>query len=396
MKNKLLIIALLMVMTSCTAIPPALSEGPPLIVPVATQMDTFVVERGLVEQKYLMTGMLRIHSVPLYFDLPHALLGDIFVEPGDEVTAGQVLARINVDVLEDQIASQVETISRLRRLHNLEREQSALELDILILFYNTAMQNAATTLDPRYLEQAESLRESIEWETLLGEQARLANATVLSTAERRLSELREGLAGIYITAPFDGVITNVLASEGMWVRRNQHILFIAEASQTVFVEHTDRNTHPTPRALREAAFIRAFIGNRFFDLEIMELTDEEQVFYSQRSMNAVGQVVLPLRFNILVPAEELPPLGESVTIMLYTVWYEDVLRIPFTSFYMEHAYDPFRLINQIVEIDSHWRPYVLRLEGDVLEMAPVTAHITSTFIAILDGLEEGDVIFVRP
>ena len=420
----LIILILSAVLVSCTTTPPTFSEGPPLVAPVATQMDTFVVERGIVEQKQLLTGILRINSTPLSFGLYHAFVGDVFVEPGNNVVTGQLLARLNVDLLEDQIAGQTDTVSHLRRLHNLELKQGTLVIDLMIIAYNAAVQNAAATLDPQYLEQAESLRKSIEWESLLHQQATQISAAALSDAEHRLNLLLDGLVGSYIIAPFDGVITNVLASEGIWVRRDQHIIYIAEAGQNVFVELVNRGGHITPmvleeiaragqndfaellgrgkhiapRTVREAVRTHAFIGGQIFDLELMQLTDQEQAHYSQLSLNAVGAVFLPIRFNILAPAEKLPQLGESVTVMLYNIWYEDVLRVPLNSFYLERAFELSHFMNmgQIFEIGSHWGPYILRVDGDALEMVPVTAHATDTFVAILDGLQEGDVVFVRP
>jgi len=395
------IILILATLASCANASAGFSDGPPLLIPIATQMDTFVVERGPVKHIDLVEGMLRVNSVPLYFNLAQARMGDIYVKPGDEVTAGQILARINTDIETMQAARQAEIVDRMRQTQLLTQQQNQLELDILIASYNN--------------RPSVSLRESISWATLLNQQAVEIDAIALAAEELRLTELMNNLENAYLVAPFDGIITDILASEGAVVRRHQHIIYVAEKGQTVFVELIDHSTNLNiTRLIRQAERFEAIIGDKTFEIEPLELTVAELAFYTQRSLSAVGGVQLPVRFNILAEPEELPLLGERVTIKIYFVWYEDVLRIPYSSFFYTQQIntaggppipDGFVIVDlrggslilgNIVDYTTAAEPYVMRLEDGILVNVPVTAHVTHTYIAILEGLEEGDVVFVRP
>ena len=391
----LIALGLVAVFSACATMPELFSEGPPLVAPAVPPIDAFVVERGVVENLHLLTGTLRILSQPLTFDINNVRIGQIFVSPGDMVVAGQNIARIDVTHLEEQIQNQQREVNRLTNLHNLEQERSALALDILMMEYSTAMQNAASTLNAAHIDRAEALREEVEWAQLLREQSAQSSAAAIAGAQRRLDELRGGLEGIYLTSPIDGVITNLNASEGDISRRTSYIAFVAEVGQRPFIEYTGHQIGL--RGIREAERLRASIDGQSFDVSLMELTPGQIAYYSQRSVMQFGDHRTPIRFEILADEGDIPPLGANVTIALYTVWYPDILRIPSNAFFLHHPEDPFTLPFTLYEAEGPFGPYVLRVEADGrLTNVPVTATYTQTFVAIHDGLTEGDVIFVRP
>ena len=135
--------------------------------------------------------------------------------------------------------------------------------------------------------------------------------------------------------------------------------------------------------IRQAEHFTAFIGDRIFDLQFVELTTEQVRYYTRRSYDILGVLETPIRFEFLAPDHELPELGELVTIMAYLIKYDDVLRIPTNALHSERG--------------GH---FVLRLDDGVTVLTPVEVTITENprmaFAAVHAGLEEGDVVIVRP
>ena len=169
----------------------------------------------------------------------------------------------------------------------------------------------------------------------------------LKHANEDLDILHERLTAAKIYAPFNGIITYIPSRQrGDWVHAFEHIIFISN-NNTVFVEYIGAS----PLRVSNASRIEGHIAGEVYELF---LTDS------------------PIRFM----GEGLP-LGRYVSIHVYNQFASNALRIPTNAIF----YDS----------------YVYIIKDNRLVLTPVILGIqTETFTVILEGLNEGDEVYVRP
>ena len=355
------------------------SEGPPLIEPASTRFDTFTVTRGNVGERQMLVGVVRVYSEPLSFGVDGLVFDEAFVDVGDEVREGDILARGEVAFARERVEALEEQLARARQFHAMENERLTLEMDILILDYNRATRRAAEAFgeyQERFLAEAEGLRIDIEWARLIQSQALENQSFAIRDLLRDISELRESIEHAYLIAPFDGVVTAWGTFWGGILQEDTPVVYIAP-HRPPFIEYVDMAFDL--RDFRLATRVTAHTEDRVFELELMDITRDEIIHYS--NMVPTGQnTVFPIRFRVLAEEDELPPVGTLVTIFMYSQWHENVLRVPGNAFFP----------------GTFGEGHVHRVEDDHLVQVPVRASITSSWVAIFDGLEEGDVVFVRP
>ena len=382
MKFCLAIVMLVIVLSGCAAAPVPFSPGPPLEEPVATQLDTFVVERGEVIFRWMLSGVLTVHSTPVGFDVFHLYVGHVYVLPGDEVVEGQILARIDTDYFFEEIDELTAKLGRLQRINSLESSRDQLEIDIMYLAYSNEIRYAAENLDNNALLRAERIQTEIEWAKLIAEQSLELRNFEIASIRSQIDMLRGAIIADELFAPICGVVTNVLVSAGDWLGPGDYAVYIAAHNQRVFVEYVG-GWFPA-HMIHQIERFTAHAGDRIFDLQFVVLTTEQVRYYTRRSYDILRILETPIRFEFVVPDDELPHLGELVTIMAYMVYYDDVLRVPTNAIHAAGAGGNF----------------VLRLVDGMPVQTPV--EITATmnprmgFVAVHVGLVEGDVVIVRP
>ena len=331
--------------------------APPLYAPAALQPDSALVTRGTIESLVVMPGLTRLPTDAARLEYGSGRISSIYAWPGDSVVEGQLLARLDASHLESQIENMEELILRSRTFHRMQSDEMALQIEYSELAY------------AQYPSQ--SLRERIEWLKLDLNHLEIRHVLDMADLESNLANLLEGLGGMEIRAPFDGDIVYTLGL-GTWVNVNDPVMYIARPDG-VFVEYIGVAL-PTVR-LRHGVRTQGVINGRSFDIELMPITLEEQIHH-----NRLG-VAPPIRFEILAEPDDLPSHGKSVFIRFYTAWVDDALRIPGNALFRNWPYDN----------------YVYRFEdGQQVRVYVTTGVITKSYIEILEGLNEGDEVFVRP
>jgi|GEM_PF-5087807 len=392
MKKCLLpIVSLFMVVlfSGCATMGTTFSPGPALIEPVATVMDTATVGFGEVSRSERAFGAMRVLSEPVYFQVGNARIAEIFVFPGDVVTEGQLLARLDVEEIHRRIAEANQQLSRLRALHNSVNTRNDLNIELAEAEYHAAVTLAASQNNPAALEQTSRLRENIEWLHLTAQQTRQQQAMEIDNVQRRLQEQQSALIETDLIATFDGTITMTLRSVGDWIRQDDYVFFIAP-EQAPFLELI--GTQLQLRDARNAVRLTAHFETGIFELEHIDLTIEQLRFYTAQA--GTGSPVFPIRFHVLTNEHQMPPLGAMATVYVYDIYHENILRIPSNAFFVEGRYDERDDEGLIVR--ALQRGYVHKIEDDLLTQISIVGDSTPSFVAVLSGLEEGDVVFVRP
>ncbi len=159
--------------------------------------NTVLVTRGDVVKTVLVDGnLLMSNKAYLSFGVTGTVT-EVLVEEGNNVTEGQVLARLDAPSLE----SSVEMAELQVEIAQEQVKAARAQYEIALINWKAAVAN--TTLEKVYREQvkiAEANRETAE-----------AN---LEIAELNLETAELNLEKAVITAPFDGVVTDVTIAEG--------------------------------------------------------------------------------------------------------------------------------------------------------------------------------------
>jgi len=331
--------------------------APTLYANVSAQPDTTFVTRGDVSSMVILDGLTRLPTGAAQLEVGGGRIGTIYAWPGEYVVEGQMAARLDASSIETQIASYEENIARANTLHRFQVDEMTLQIELLELIYVN--------------EPSHDIREQIEWIRLDLSHLQIRHGIEAAEAQAALTELRQGLSNTEIRAPFDGIVVYT-ADLDTWVNANDPVVFIAEP-QGVFVELTGGGLHRD--WLRQDVRILGVIGDRTYQLAYAPTTLEEQRQYRQRGLG------MPTRFEILADPTDLPSHGEVVFIHFYTAWADDVLRIPINAMF------------------GNWQDgnYVYRFEnGEQVRVYISVGLITTSYVEVLEGLNEGDEIFVRP
>ena len=316
-------------------------DAPELLVPISAQIrfDTAFVTRGQVAEIERRTGIVRVESRPLNFGAVTAFFETFYVRPGDTVIYDQVLARLDMEYLREQITILDERIESMRRDFIFQNELNAIDME---------MQGRTASHIRLELELAQERQ-----------------ALTLRHLEEDLEVLKARYAKSELRAPFDGTITYLADySYGSWVAPFADILYIAPKDAALFVECTERASFGHASGTR----VIAHIDGEVFETTRIAIPREQTLRYD----------IVPIRFSL--DSESQPTLGAFASLHVYIRRADDVLRLPRNALFFNPAIGT----------------YVYRVENGQREIVFINVGVRSaTYVEVLAGVYEGDEIYVR-
>lgn len=218
------------------------SEPTPLPTAVAPLRPTYAVERG--EVLFQATFQGRISSVvqePLAFALG-GVVAQVYGERGSMVTAGQLLAELDSQELEQQLFQAQASLSiaqaRLQTAQTelaIARRRAEIALELAQLDLDFAVQEAGPT--PTAAQNYQISRLSLQLElaqlalTELNETVDPALQTDVQAADLAVANLQNQLAQVQLVAPFDGLLLAFGASEGRRVAAQESLGLLVDPTQ---------------------------------------------------------------------------------------------------------------------------------------------------------------------
>ena len=349
----------------------ACSQGneapPPLLRPESTRMDTAQVDRGPVVEVSQHTGITRYRAEAVYFENPIGTFDTFYVNPGDTVVEGQLLASLDTESLEAQITRQTERIAAMEADNTLANNIRQAAIDIM------AFENERNIAAGAEGALSETL--ALEWARMELRQQRERQAVVLRHEGEQLEALQARMRFTELRAPFDGIITNISdIGQGQFLRTGQPIMYVSNRQETVIeiVSLTEVSFPSTggargwrPMVVRDAILTQAHINGQVYDMEF---------------------VVTPLEMRHFRPVElktltgEHLPAGLYFPVYFYTVNVQDALRIPSNALFTTPGYF---FVNKVEN-------------GELIQTEVRVLAGSTTMLAIEGDLEVGDEIFVRP
>lgn len=246
-KLNLLIICLLL--TACTLATNGrdrrsadLDEPTPIPTSVTAARPTYEVALGTVTYTLDFSGrVVPVVEQNLSFSR-NGTVGEVYVEAGDQVEAGQLIADLDTSnleaelalaqsaltVAEGQLAASQEVIVQERQTAELQRDLAQLDLDY-------AVEQAGDNPTPEQQYQVDRLTIQLSLAQLaidsLDSSLDPQLQADVDAAVQRVAELESLIAGTVLEAPFDGVITTLNISSGRAILAGDTVGVIVDPSE---------------------------------------------------------------------------------------------------------------------------------------------------------------------
>lgn len=192
-------------MTSgCALLPNEAEEEvlPEIKPPSISQKPTYEVRTETIENRVLASGkLMAVREESIFFTEDNKRLKEIYVQSGDSVKAGDVVAELDVTDLEKML--------RDLRLQ-FRREE---------------------------VHMMQTLRDRDEMDPIAFEEAKIA----FEQKQQEIAELEQTISEAMLTAPFDGTIVTVNVKKGAVVKAYDSIMVMADLSQLAVAVTTTKD-----------------------------------------------------------------------------------------------------------------------------------------------------------
>jgi len=337
-------------------------------------------------------------------------IAKIYVEEGDEVDEGDILAKLDTDYLElaltqAQVALTGQEIAVSQAEINVTKAEIALEKAEDAWLDTESAGNKVKRLkrslewelenDPEDTEKIRAIQEDLreawdnffrvasdstdarevkakEMEVELAKQSVEQTKHSLQQSQQSVEQAQKQLDEATITAPFDGVVASVDADEGDSVSATMTIINLIDLTSMELEVEVDEidiaEVKPGQRAIIEVDALPA-----------LQL-EGEVTSISLLSTEAGGLVIYEVTIDFDVPQDYNLKIGMSAIADIIFEERSNVLLVP----------------NRAISQDSQGKPVVKVMVDEEIEERPVVTGISDGFdTEIVDGLNEGDVVVIE-
>lgn len=360
---------------------------------------------------------------------------NLYIEEGDSVKQGQLLAKIDPDAYQSQVERGVAAVNNSKA--QLARSKADIERNKALLTQAKAqleateaqLVNAKSIHDRNIQLSKEGVISEADFENSLSNLQQLqANVRSLSanqqsakanlnaaeqsakaadfsvkSSEASLKELRTSLRRTSLYAPMDGIISSLLVEKGERVVGSNMMAgteMMRVANMAAMEVQVDVSENDIPKvALNNSVDVEvdAYIDRKFKGV-VTEIANSATsaggtVLNTDQVTNFVVKIRLdPSSYTDLINSNNLYPFrpGMSASVEINTTTSQDVLSVPIQAVTTrEQKEEEKTTINEVI---------FATVEGaDTVRMVKVKTGIQDdTYIEVTDGLEEGEEIVVGP
>jgi len=387
-------------LSACSILFPAedRTTPPPIIEPESFEYVTEEVIRESIVKSVRRNGTYTaLVQYKLTFEKRGGYLKELNMGFNQRVSAGEILASIDTDDLERQIAqqtlvveaAQIDYNNALRQVaaakENYERVSAMASQDKKIAkkeLEEKREQHEYGEIDDLELSKAESAYKHriAEIDNLVTQAGNAANSqadekafTSLRQAQLRLSDLKDEYSKTVIRSPIDGVITFVEELRiGSYVEARKTVVTVADDSQLLLliVDPTDSETFYSDFPM--GATVNVWTSGLEYDGTIVFTPADAPINDSLSDYP-----------YILIEVEDIPydkvSIGTLAVVSINTEYRENVITVPSNAV---QRYGEYSFVRVYEEGVSRERPVELGL-------------ITPTRIEIISGLKVGESVIIR-
>lgn len=350
---------LLSALTGCQS---QAAPAPELLEPVGVKMDTAQVQYGDIYNISVYNGQVMPYVEELSFPVD-GRLEEINAAIGETVQQGQVLARLDDEETRRRIKELESEIAYTTRCGELSDRQREADIGIAREELAILEENVESTYQARHAKEIEIT----QLETVLAQEQELRRLS-LENLNAQLSQQQSQLDGTVLTAPFSGKVVYVSqAKKGDSIGGFETVICIADESRL----HISSD-YIAEYVISGANEIYAAIEGREYAVTFapMDVSEYLSLVLSGGELNTV--------FSFQQPDETLES-GQYAAVTILDSREENVLLVPSNALYRD---EKGRYVYKIVD--------GARIRQDV------TVGISNNLEAqIIEGLQEGDVVYVK-
>lgn len=345
------------------------TEIPELLEPVGRVADTCVVTKSDISN----TRILDAQAIPATEELSFETDGyvaQINVKLGDSVKKGDVLAVLDGAGEGNEYDQIIRQIDQNKTTYS--EENLVAEYDIKI------MQTEKNQLNKKYKEasgdEKKELKKQIAVkqadidiakESLKGKKE--IQSIELSELERKKKVAYNNVQQYYLKAPMDGQITYISLTPSQNVASGEFVMALSDMN-TVRIKSDFISKH----TLNMAEEYYVVYKNKHYGLKQQEYDPEE-------IEGLLAEEKVPYSFYDITESEVDFPIGESLDMYVISDKATEALVIPSNALYKEQS-----------------TYYVYKKSGETKVKTEVTVGtITTAMVQIVDGVKEGDVLYVK-
>lgn len=354
--KKFVFAAMLIAMILLSACGEAGVSAPPLADSISVVYDTAPVERGDVVATLVYDGSVMPMLAEAAMDEASGIVDKLFVRVGDEVRAGDAILKLDTEDAENSLQAARESLDELTSTGALNRRLVEIDLELAKL----SLEETEATGDETAISLAKI---EVERRRIALDDYDAKYNKQTASAREEIAELEAGIAACTLRSPIDGKVAS-LPAEGSYASATSAIATVV-SEEGRFVRYDGVGSIPSGKPTS------AIIDGVEVDLVRYEYTDRENAAFDARGENP------PPRF-VRADGGELPPAGEYVQIRVERERSENTLRLPTGA----------------VRRDSGTTYVYLVVNGEKIYTEVKTGASSSAYVEILDGLSEGDEVYV--
>ncbi len=357
-------------LTGCGKEEAATSKVPELLKPVGMDMDTVAAARDTIYNIEVVNAEVVPYSKELSFG-SSGTIGEVHVREGEKVKKGDLLAELRESDFKDRLEEKKQQISDLRQSHSDSNTLSQYDVTILREELKQLQKELKDGKDKARKKQLQMSVKEKESDIRIAERKlshdRQIQQLEVNRQEKELQELQD--LGVYfeIRANMDGEVGCIVASSGAMITVGVTVMGIADPSRPMigcgYIKDSDLN---------KCNRVYALHNGKEYEVELQDYDREE----ANRRVELGENVKIRFKFKGDVGDVKV---GDFIAICLVTDYVEGALVVP---------------ANAVME-DGETK-YVYKVEGQSKIKQEVSiGTVTPANIEIIDGLQEGDVVYVQ-
>ena len=337
-----------------------------LLEPVGVELDSAAAYIGDLYQLTAYDSAVTPEVQELYMTVD-GTIEKLYVTVGDWVREGDVLLELDESATQEAYDQLYEQIEYAETVNEYDNRLAQLDIELL---KNQLRELQARPAAPELKKQIELKQVEIEQAELNLRQAQQTQQLSLKNQREELAELADKLGRNRLVAPFDGrVVYASPIQEGDWLTAYRPVAYLAD--ETHLYLSGESISSSTFSAANE---YYAMIEGTRYEIVPREMDREEYIALLLSS----GEV--PTCFSFQAgDAPEGVEAGMYAAVFLVSKQREDVLLIP---------------TNALMR-GGGWYVYVIGEDGTRTRRSVKTGMSTAWLTEITEGLEEGEVVYVK-
>ena len=334
---------------------------PELLEPVEVKSDVTKAQMSDVYNVSTYSGEVIPYTEDAYFTV-NGNLDQLLVSIGDTVEQGEVLAVLDTEPILQQITNLENEISHITKMGEFSDQKLNLNIEIA--------RKELEVLEETQAGEQVCAEKELEIEKLELELEQTAELRSLELKEKQdeLELLQEKVEKNQMTAPFSGTVVYIAdKGSGDPVQAYEPVIYLADNSRLSLTAE-----YIPEYALTYTDRIYAKIMDQEYELNYIPYNESEYIAMILEDQE------LKAKFEFQEP-DDLLESGQYAAIIIIKSYRENVLTIPVNALYKDG-------------IDY----YVYRQEnGESVRCNVKTGVISDTKAEITEGLEEGDMVYVK-